>query len=76
MMGIVMEELDFIKDITLFSDKFSTREIQKMNDDFKKDMKKGKGPSKVTIWKYIKDSTAIDEEEKDDAKGSGKSTMA
>ena len=43
------------KDIFIFSDKCTGRELQKTHDEFAKDLKKLRCKTRVSVWKYIKD---------------------
>ena len=47
-----------VKDLFLFSDKCTARELQKCADEFSKDLKKLRYKTRVNIWKYIKDPDA------------------
>lgn len=53
--GTVLGELDMIKDIWFMSDKCQAKEVQKLEDEFKKDLSKLRFKTRVSIWKYIKD---------------------
>ena len=52
----VFGAIDMVKEITIFSDKCTLREIQKCNEEFAKDLAKLRYKSRVNIWKYIKDA--------------------
>jgi len=54
----VLAALDMVKEIFLFSDKCTAREVQKCQDEFAKDLKKLRYKTRVNIWKYIKDPDA------------------
>ena len=54
----VLAAVDMVKDIFIFSDKCGGRELQKLADEFGKDLKKLRGKTRVSIWKYIKDPDA------------------
>ena len=54
----VLAGVNVIKDIFIFSDKCTGRELQKTQDEFNKDLKKLRGKTRVSIWKYIKDPDA------------------
>lgn len=54
----VLGSIDMVKDFFLFSDKCGAREIQKCHDEFKKDLKKQRFKTRVSIWRYIKDPDA------------------
>ena len=60
-----------VKEIFLFSDKCTGRELQKTADEFKKDLKKLRGKTRVSVWKYIKDPDAKSGAEGDDEEGDG-----
>ena len=48
--------VDLVKEIIIFSDKCTLREVQKCHEEFEKDLKKLRFKSRVNIWKYIKDA--------------------
>ena len=60
----VLGGIDMVRDMFIFSDKCTGREIQKTHDEFAKDLKKLRFKTRVSVWKYIKDP---------DAKGSNES---
>ena len=64
----MLSELDMIRDIFFFSDKCTTKEEQKLADEFAKDLKKLRFKTRVSIWKYIKevDSSGGQKEKKED----------
>lgn len=77
-MSDVIGELDFITEISLFSDKCSGRELQKMNEDFNKELKRNRGKTRVNIWKYIKDTESGNpaaEEESSSKRGKNSAAM-
>ena len=53
--GSVLGEIDMVKDVWFFSDKCTGKELQKLEDEFAKDLKKLRFRTRVSIWKYIKD---------------------
>ena len=69
----VLGGMDMVKDIFLFSDKCGARELQKTADEFNKDLKKLRGKTRVSIWKYIKDPDAkgVDKDEEEGGAGDG-----
>lgn len=54
----VLGGIDMVKDMFIFSDKCTGREIQKTHDEFNKDLKKLRLKTRVSVWKYIKDPEA------------------
>ena len=66
MVTSVLGGLDMVKDIFIFSDKCTSREIQKTTDEFTKDLKKCRYGTRVSIWKYIKDADAMVKKGDDD----------
>ena len=54
----VLGGIDLVKDLFVFSDKCTGRELQKTYDEFAKDLKKLRGKTRVSVWKYIKDVDA------------------
>ena len=60
-----------VHDIFFYSDKCGSRELQKLLDEFDKDLKKLRGKTRVSIWKYIKevDSTGGSKEKEDKEEG-------
>lgn len=54
----VLGGVDMVKDMFIFSDKCTGREIQKTHDEFAKDLKKLRFKTRVSVWKYIKDPDA------------------
>ena len=69
----VLAGVNMVKDIFIFSDKCTARELQKTTDEFNKDLKKLRGKTRVSIWKYIKDPDAKGQTDpdSDDAGGDG-----
>ena len=65
----MLAELNFINEVFLYSDKCSTRELQKLNEEFTKALNSKFKVLKVpSIWKYIKDETGASKtsDEKDE----------
>lgn len=61
----IFSEVDFVKQIVLFSDKCSLKEVEKMQDDFKKDLLNSK-TTRVALGRYLKNTEktlAKDEQE-------------
>ena len=56
MASSVLGATDLAKEIIIFSDKCTMREVQKCGEEFAKDLKKLRFKSRVNIWKYIKDA--------------------
>ena len=54
----VLAGIDMVKEMFIFSDKLSQRELQKTADEFAKDLKKMRFKTRVSVWKYIKDPDA------------------
>ena len=54
----VLGGINLVKDLFIFSDKCTGRELQKTQDEFAKDLKKMRYKTRVSIWKYIKDPDA------------------
>jgi hypothetical protein len=50
----VIGELDFIKTMTLFSDKCNIKDIEKMEKDYAKDLQKRRFDTKSRLYRYIK----------------------
>ena len=66
----VLGGIDMVKDMFVFSDKCTSRELQKTYDEFGKDLKKLRQKTRVSVWKYIKDPDAKgsnDKETEDEA---------
>jgi hypothetical protein len=64
--------LDFLTEIELFSDKCGIREMQKLEDDFKKDMMLKRKKTKANLWKYIKEDDGGKVDSDDEDKKGGK----
>ncbi len=47
-------ELNFVKYATFFSDKFTTKDLEKMDLDYKRDLAKTRFKTRVNVNKYIK----------------------
>jgi len=60
----IFEKLDFLTEIELFSDKCGKKELEKLEEDYKKDLKKGVNKTKAKLSRYIKeDNMEPDSEE-------------
>lgn len=81
MAASVLGAVDMVKEMVLFSDKCTLREIQKCQEEFEKEIKKTRQKCKVSIWKYIKDSDNpagkkdSDDEGEEEEKAGGQSEM-
>jgi hypothetical protein len=64
--------LDFLTEIELFSDKCGIREMQKLEDDFKKDIMLKRKKTKANLWKYIKEDDGGKVDSDDEDKKGGK----
>ena len=53
MLNTVFEELDIISTMILHSDKCSMKEVEKMQDDYAKELQRARCFSKVNIRRYI-----------------------
>jgi len=51
----VLGGLDMVNEMFFYSDKCAARELQKLTDEYGKDLKKLRFRTRVSIWKYIKD---------------------
>lgn len=60
-----------VKDVFIFSDKCTGRELLKTNDEFAKDLKKLRYKTRVSVWKYIKDPDAKNGADEDDNNDGG-----
>ena len=60
--------IDVVKELFFYSDKCAARELQKLTDEYEKDLKKLRFKTRVSIWKYIKevDSSGGQKEKKED----------
>jgi hypothetical protein len=54
MAGTVIGELDFVRSIYLFSDKFTLGEIKKLDFDYAEDLDKSRYPFKSKLVNYLK----------------------
>jgi hypothetical protein len=52
-MAQIFETLDFITEIELYSEKCGKKELQKLEDDYAKDLKKDSKKTKANLWRYI-----------------------
>jgi hypothetical protein len=71
-MSQIFEILDFVTEIELYSEKCGKKEMQKLNDDYAKDIKKGSKKTKANFWKYV----AEDKEESDNEETKAKKKKA
>lgn len=62
----VLGGIDMVKDVFIFSDKCTGRELLKTNEEFAKDLKKLRYKTRVSVWKYIKDPDAKNGADEDD----------
>ena len=51
----IFDTLMFLTEVEIYSDSCGQRELEKMEDDFNKDVKLGKKKTKARIWRYIKE---------------------
>ena len=49
-----MSELDFVKDIQLFSEKCNDKDIEKLEGDYTRDLQKRRFDTKSRLLRYIK----------------------
>jgi hypothetical protein len=56
MLSTVIGELNFIKQLTLFSDRCSPKELEKMKEDFDKDLMFNKKTTKAILGRYLKNT--------------------
>ena len=70
--GNVLGEIDMVRELIFFSDKCTLKELEKLEDEFAKDLKKLRFKTRVSIWKYIKDvdTSGGKDKEKDGEEGS------
>ena len=62
----VVGAIDVVHEIFFYSDKCAARELQKLTDEYDKDLKKLRFKTRVSIWKYIKDVDSSGGKEKKD----------
>ena len=62
----IFEKLDFITEIELMSDKCGKKELEKLDEDYKKDLKKGLKKTKAKLSRYIKEDTMEPDSEDED----------
>ena len=79
MVGHVLSELNFLKKVVIFSDKCSSKDLIKLDEDFKLDLK-NKPFTKVCISRYLKNTEKKvkqkeNEEEEEDKKDEDKSKI-
>lgn len=58
MAATVLGEINFVKQLIIFSDKFGLMEYEKLQEDFLNDLKKCK-TTKVGISKYLKNNSKV-----------------
>ena len=70
----IFAEMNFVKEVILYSDKCSLKDLEKMEGDYNKDLEKSRFCSKATIGRYIKDTGKLteDEDEADETNGDAK----
>jgi len=71
MCSTVIGEMNYIKQLTLFSDRCSDKEVGKMQEDFEKDLSLNKRSSRAVLGRYLKNTektlaTAVEPEEGED----------
>ncbi len=71
MVANVIGEINFVRQLVVFSDRFGIQEFEKMQEDYSKDLKLNK-PTKATVSKYLKNTTKVVEQPKDDGIDKGK----
>jgi len=59
MISTVFSELDFIKQLILFSDKCSLKEVEKMEADYERDLINSRFTTKSRLNRYLKTSDKI-----------------
>ena len=64
----VCAEIDFVTEVFLFSDKCTPKEMQKLNDEFKKELVRNRCLSKVDLRKYLREDKKGSEDDEDDKK--------
>jgi ribosome recycling factor len=52
-MSEIFKILNFITEIELYSEKCGKKEMQKLNDDYNKDLDKGVRKTKANLWRYV-----------------------
>lgn len=61
--------IDMVNEMFFYSDKCAARELQKLTDEYDKDLKKLRNKTRVSIWKYIKDVDSNGKEKNDEDEG-------
>ena len=59
----VFAEINFVKEVVLWSDKCSLKDLQKMETDYNRDLVKSRYTTKASINNYIKDTGKLPEKE-------------
>lgn len=60
MAGTIIGEIDMVEEIMLCSDKCGVKELQKLDEEFQKElMKTRKSTYKLSIWRLIKDDNSM-----------------
>jgi len=62
----VFAEINFIKEVILFSDRCSNKDLEKMETDYNTDLVKSRYSSKATVAKYIKQEVTKDDKKDTD----------
>ena len=57
MLSNVFGELDFVKQICLWSDKCGVNEVAKLEEDYKTELRSKKQTSKINLLRYLKGGT-------------------
>ena len=55
-----------VRDVFFYADKCGARELTKLTDEFNKDLKKLRNKTRVSIWKYIKDTDSGAKKDQED----------
>lgn len=59
MLGTVFAELNFVRSVTLFSDKVSIKLLENLETDYGLDLTKSPFQSKVTFNRYTRDASKL-----------------
>ena len=59
MLGTVFTELNFVRAVTLFSDKVSIKLLENLETDYGQDLAKSPFESKVTFNRYTRDASKL-----------------
>lgn len=62
---IILQEVKFIKQIVLFSDKCSLKECEKMEEDFDKELRGPARVSRIQLGRYLKNTEKTLKKEKE-----------